>query len=253
VGIERVDDAWLVTAELDLAQGVVVRHERTVRTLAGGGLAVEEHVVIPDAFADLPRVGTVFEAAPGLDRLVWFGAGPHETYPDRRLAKIGRYAAKVADLVVPYIWPQENGGRAEVRWFELTDASGRGMRVVLDRPRQVSVLPYRAADLAAADHLEDLVARDAAVVHLDAAHRGLGTASCGPDTLPGYLVGSGSHRWAWTLEPIGQERPARPGRSKRTAEASRPTVSRRPAGTPARTATATRARAKPKAAPAPRS
>jgi beta-galactosidase len=47
------------------------------------------------------------------------------------------------------------------------------------------------------------VARPAAVVHLDAAHRGLGTASCGPDTLPEYLVGPGIYRWSWTLERIG--------------------------------------------------
>ena len=30
------------------------------------------------------------------------------------------------------------------------------------------------------------------------AHRGLGTASCGPDTLPAYLVGPGTYRWSWT-------------------------------------------------------
>ncbi len=29
------------------------------------------------------------------------------------------------------------------------------------------------------------------IVHLDAAHRGLGTASCGPDTLPEYRLGTG--------------------------------------------------------------
>ncbi|MET0773483.1 MAG: glycoside hydrolase family 2 TIM barrel-domain containing protein, partial [Candidatus Limnocylindrales bacterium] len=256
VGVERVDDAWVVTAELSLRDGVVVRHERTVRTLAGGGLAVEEHVDIPEALADLPRVGTVLEAAPGLDRVTWFGAGPHEAYPDRRLARIGRHESSVEGLVVPYIWPQESGGRAEVRWLELTDAAGRGLRIVLDRPRQVSVLPYRAADLAAADHHEDLVAREAAVVHLDAVHRGVGTASCGPDTLPGYLIGPGSHRWAWTLEPLGQERPARAARATGSAGTSKRKVSRPPAATtraPARTAAASRPKGKPKATSAPRS
>ena len=234
----------------------MISHERTIRVLEGDGLAVEEHVVVPEALADLPRVGTAFEAAAGLDRVAWFGAGPHETYPDRRLARIGRHGSSVEALAVPYIWPQESGGRADVRWLELTDASGRGLRVVLDRPRQVSVLPYRSADLAAADHHEDLVARDSAVVHLDAAHRGVGTASCGPDTLPGYLIATGSHRWSWTLEPIGQERPARTTRAKRAAEPSKEPVSRRPGATTkasTRTGAASRAPAKPKATPAQRS
>jgi beta-galactosidase len=109
----------------------------------------------------------------------------------------------VADLHVPYIRPQESGGRADVRWFTLTDATGGGLRITLDVPRQVSVSRFRAADLAAASHHGELVARPAAVVHLDAAHRGLGTASCGPDTLPEYLVGPGTYRWSWTLERIG--------------------------------------------------
>ncbi len=40
------------------------------------------------------------------------------------------------------------------------------------------------------------------IVHLDAAHRGLGTASCGPDTLPEYLVGPGTYEWSWTIASL---------------------------------------------------
>jgi beta-galactosidase len=187
--------------------------------------------------------------------VAWFGAGPHETYPDRRLAPIGRYAAAVEDLVVPYIWPQESGGRAEVRWLELVDATGSGLRIVLDRPRQASVLPYRSSDLAAADHHEDLAPLDRAVVHLDAAHRGVGTASCGPDTLPAYRIAPGSHRWAWSLEPIGPERPTKPTRAKARAGSSAAVKqpATKPVTKPARTASASRRRASPKDPAAPRS
>jgi beta-galactosidase len=89
-----------------------------------------------------------------------------------------------------------------VRWISLADSAGNGLRITLDRPRQVNVSRFRAADLAAAAHHGELVPRSVAVVHLDAAHRGLGTASCGPDTLPQYLVGPGTYRWSWTLGPI---------------------------------------------------
>ena len=37
---------------------------------------------------------------------------------------------------------------------------------------------------------------------VDAAHRGLGTASCGPDTFASYLVPAGVHRWSWTLRVL---------------------------------------------------
>ncbi len=66
----------------------------------------------------------------------------------------------------------------------------------------MSVTRHRAADLTGATHHEELVRRPEAIVHLDAAHRGLGTASCGPDTLPQYLVRPGVHRWAWSIRTI---------------------------------------------------
>jgi beta-galactosidase len=110
----------------------------------------------------------------------------------------------VTDLAVPYIRPQENGGRADVRWLEVGHEDGRRLRLAFDRPLQVSATHHRAGDLAAASHDVDLVARPETIVHVDAAHRGLGTASCGPDTLPGYLVGPGTYTWAWSIVPSGE-------------------------------------------------
>ena len=104
----------------------------------------------------------------------------------------------MADAFTPYIRPQESGGRHGVRRFALAGSAG-DLAVRLDQPRQVSVTRFRAEDLDAATHHGELVPRPGVVVHLDAAHRGLGTASCGPDTLPPYLVGAGTYRWAWSL------------------------------------------------------
>ena len=61
---------------------------------------------------------------------------------------------------------------------------------------------FRAADLAAATHREELAPRAETIIHLDAAHRGIGTASCGPDTLAAYLVPTGTHTWSWTIVPV---------------------------------------------------
>nr|WP_249420230.1 glycoside hydrolase family 2 TIM barrel-domain containing protein [Rhabdothermincola salaria] len=192
-----------ITAEWETGDGTTVPHTQHVTTLADGTVLVEEEVDIPGRFHDLPRVGTTFELVAGLDDVAWFGRGPHETYPDRRRAGwVGHHRVRVDDLAFPYIRPQETGGRADVRWLAVTDTGGRGVRIDLDRPRQVSVTRFTADDLAAATHHEELVPRATAVVHLDAAHRGLGTASCGPDTLPVYLVGPGPHRWAWAVRPL---------------------------------------------------
>ena len=147
--------------------------------------------------ADLPRVGTVLELAPGNDAYTWFGSGPHETYPDRaRGGRTGRWQSTVGDQLVPYVRPQENGGHAGVRWLE-TD----GLRIELDRPRQVSALHVTAHDLDAATHDDEVAPRPETFVTIDAVHRGVGTASCGPDTLAPYIVPTGTHTWTWTIEP----------------------------------------------------
>jgi beta-galactosidase len=200
LSVDRDGAATIVRSEVRTGVGIPVPHEARYTALAAGGVLVEETVVIPGELADLPRVGTVLEVAAGLENVEWFGSGPHETYPDRkRGGLIGRWRSSVTDQYVPYIRPQENGGHADVRWLRLSDGGVRTLRIALGRPGQVSATHFRASDLAAATHDVELTPRAETIVYLDAAHRGLGTASCGPDTLPEYLVGPATYRWTWSL------------------------------------------------------
>jgi beta-galactosidase len=185
------------------AEGAVVNHVQTLRCLADGGVEIDEHVTLPAELDDVARVGTVLELERGYENIVWFGSGPHETYPDRkRGGAIGLWQSTVTDQYVPYIRPQENGGHADVRWMDFLDENARRVRIALARPGQLSATHFRAADLAAATHDVELRPRRETVVHIDAVHRGLGTASCGPDTLPAYRIGPGTYRWTWSLLPV---------------------------------------------------
>jgi beta-galactosidase len=204
---DRGAEATIVRSRYRTAAGHEIDHEQRLTTLEDGGIRIDESVGVPAELGDLARIGTTFEVVPGLEQLDWFGTGPHETYPDRKRGGIvGRWTSTVADQTVPYIRPQENGGHADVRWFTLTDGTGRGLRVSLETPSQVSATHLRATDLAEATHAVDLRPRPETVVHLDVAHRGLGTASCGPDTLPEYQIDPGTYSYRWTihrLEPGG--------------------------------------------------
>ncbi|WDF42812.1 glycoside hydrolase family 2 TIM barrel-domain containing protein [Streptomyces sp. T12] len=196
-------DAGQVTVEAEYAGTTGVVRHRQVLTPVEGGVRVEEEAELPEAFDDVARVGTVFETIAGLDLLDWFGQGPWESYPDRSAgAPVGHHSVCVDGLFTPYLRPQESGGRHGVRRFTLSAPDATGLTVALDEPRQVSVTRYRAEDLTAATHHDELVPRPGCVVHIDAAHRGLGTASCGPDTFPSYRVAPGVHRWSWTLRVL---------------------------------------------------
>ncbi|MDQ1049960.1 glycoside hydrolase family 2 TIM barrel-domain containing protein [Streptomyces sp. V4I2] len=201
VDVRRVAGQVTVHAEYATEPGVV-RHVQVI-TPVEGGIRVEERAELPDGLADVARVGSVFETVAGLDLMEWYGQGPWESYPDRGFgAPVGHHRVPVDELFTPYLRPQESGGRHGVRRFTLSAPDATGLTVTLDEPRQVSVTRYRAEDLTAVTHHDELVPRAGCVVHLDAAHRGLGTASCGPDTSPSYLIAPGVHRWSWTLRAL---------------------------------------------------
>jgi beta-galactosidase len=168
-----------------------------------GTITISEDIRIPKQLEDLPRVGLAFEVAAALEQLVWLGRGPHETYPDRRRgAAFGRWESTVTDQYVPYVVPQEHGGHSDTRWFALHDGAGHGLRIGASAPFHFSVGHFTAGDLLAARHAVELRPRPEIFVHVDVAHRGLGTLSCGPDTLPEYRVGPGRYRFTWTMRPF---------------------------------------------------
>ncbi|MGW4513170.1 glycoside hydrolase family 2 TIM barrel-domain containing protein [Streptomyces sp. NPDC004393] len=198
VEVRRGDGPVTVVSAYACEAGAV-RHEQ-VFTAVEGGIRVQETAELPPELLDVARVGAVFETVPGPDLLEWYGQGPWESYPDRAAgAPVGHHSAPVDELFTPYLRPQESGGRHCVRHFTLWAPDATGLSVRLDEPRQISVTRHRAEDLTAAGHHDELVARPGCVVHIDAAHRGLGTASCGPDTSASYLIPPGVHHWSWTL------------------------------------------------------
>jgi beta-galactosidase len=191
----KVSNTWQTST------GVSIKHTQLITPVVNG-FTVKESMTIPKSFADLARVGTLFELDGSLSDLVYFGTGPHESYPDRKIGRIARYVSTVAAQYIPYVRPQENGGHAAVRWFEVTNAAGNGLRFAMAKPAQVSVTPNRDAELADATHDVEVNACGNTVVHIDAAHRGVGTASCGPDTLDKYIIKTGVHTWEWTVTQI---------------------------------------------------
>jgi hypothetical protein len=109
----------------------------------------------------------------------------------------------VTDQYVDYVFPQHHGTHVDTRWFELSGDDRPGLRIVADQPVAFSALHHSMAELTAARHTSELLAGPETFVHIDAAHRGLGTGSCGPDTLEPYRVGPGQYEWSWVMRGVG--------------------------------------------------
>lgn len=84
---------------------------------------------------DIPRVGIRMQIQKKYENMTYFGRGPWENYQDRKAsAFIDLYQSKVKDQYVPYIRPQENGYKTDVRWAAFSDNTRTGLLVVADNP-----------------------------------------------------------------------------------------------------------------------
>jgi beta-galactosidase len=178
-------------------------HVHRYTLLASGELLVENTVTIGNEITDIPRVGVSLVLAPELERLAWFGRGPWDNYSDRKAsALVGEWQSSVTDQYVPYIMPQEHGHKTDVRRVSLTNESGSGLQVGGLNAFGFSALHYSDDDLYQAKHTTDLTPHAEVYLNIDAAQRGLGTMSCGPDTLEQYRLLEREYSFAFTLKPV---------------------------------------------------
>lgn len=145
------------------------------------------------------RFGLV-TAIKGCGGAKWYGRGPGESYRDKKMSQlVGTWELAIDDLMIDYEFPQDSGNRTDVRWVEfLGKSTSRTIgpeRLIRARygdlsEASFSALPYSAKDLEESQHPYELHDRKRpdTVVRLDWVHHGLGTGSCGPETLPKYTL-----------------------------------------------------------------
>ena len=154
---------------------------------------------------DFSRLGLIAALDPRLGNVQWFGRGPHENYPDRKTsAFMGVWDGTVNGMTEEYIKPQSMGERCDVKWVTFTDDKGEGIRIRTGGKLAFSALHYMDEELWQTKYLHELkkIYRPEVILHLDAAMRGLGNASCGPGPLPQYELREKSYSYGFVIEPV---------------------------------------------------
>jgi beta-galactosidase len=185
--------AKLRSSHLAEAKAGSVKLVQTWTVRADGSLHLHAAFQVARGLEDLPRVGLRLALSAGFEQFAWLGHGPHESYVDRQAgAMFGRWASSVDDQYVPYVMPQEHGNHTAVRWLGLASQQDQ---LVIRAPKtmEASASHYPHEALERCLHTYDLQRDDATWVTCDVKQRGLGTASCGPDTLEPYRVGPGRY------------------------------------------------------------
>ena len=212
--LEHQPKQFVVSSNRDGSVTVTLAHAASGRKLwtdalhthrytlhSDGMLVVDNEVVFNgDDVTDLPRVGVRLDLVRGFEQIRYFGRGPLENYNDRRSASmLGIYENSVTGEFVPYVMPQEHGHHTDTRWLEIANPKGRVVRITGLPTFEFNATHFAAEDFSEAKHITDLTPLKETLIYLDAAHRGLGSRSCGPDTLEIYRVNAKRYQFSYTL------------------------------------------------------
>ncbi|CAG5071613.1 Beta-galactosidase [Dyadobacter sp. CECT 9623] len=171
---------------------------------SSGDIHVQNSFTPSGEWPPLAKVGMQFQMPATFTKTQWYGNGPHETYADRKTSgKIGIYAGTVADQHFPYITPQENGNKTDVRWASVTNAEGTGILAASDSAFNFNVHDYTDKDLLAAKQRAATLVRGATVVNIDLAQMGLGgDDSWSPRVHEAYLLPAKTYAYSFRLKAI---------------------------------------------------
>ena len=178
----------------------------TVYTVTSDGAV---HVVVSFKKNDkkapeLLRFGMRITMQGEYERMAWYGRGPFESYWDRKTAAfVDVYSGLVADQYTPYISPQENGNKADVRWASWVNKSGSGLLVKGDSLVNISAHNYTQPDLEKAAHTIEVPVKDLVEIHVDLQQMGVGgDTSWGAYTHDPYRLLKDEYTFGFTLQPV---------------------------------------------------
>ena len=181
-----------------------------------GTVAVSESLEDAGALSEaqyLFRFGMRFAMPGRYSDLDFFGLGPWENYADRNSsALLGHYRQRVEDQYhYGYVRAQESGTHTGMRWMNVLDEAGIGLKLCAPTPFSASALPFSLEDLDTHVHSLELKAkahendrsRGTTYVHVDLAQMGVGgITSWGTWPLKEYLLPAKPYDFVFTLSPV---------------------------------------------------
>lgn len=184
-----------ITADYTLIDGMTAL--QLVYTINGNGVLKVDYRLTPAAgLPNIPKVGMQCGIRRANDNITWFGRGLLENYVDRRTGFFaGIWSQPIAQFLEPYVYPQENGNRTDVRWMHLHDAKNSGLLVVADSLLSMSAWPYTQQNIVEAKHTNKLKDAGYLTLNIDLVQMGVG----------------GNDTWSEISQPLPQyQNPARP-------------------------------------------
>jgi beta-galactosidase len=178
-------------------------------------IKVSQAIVVKPGLPNLPKFGMQMGIPANYNNIEWFGRGPYENYIDRRHGSdVRRYSAGIKEFMEPYVVPQENGNRTDVRWMlfkprDLTTKKEakwtiRSLYVGADSLLSMSAWPYTEENIRTAKHTNRLREAGFITLNIDLIQMGVGGNDSWSDVaapLEQYQVPAKNYSYSFYLVP----------------------------------------------------
>ncbi|MGS2739249.1 glycoside hydrolase family 2 TIM barrel-domain containing protein [Sinomicrobium sp. M5D2P17] len=174
---------------------------------ADGTVHVDYHLKASEDLPNIPKVGMQTGIKDTYRSISWYGKGPLENYSDRNHGfGAGIYNLPLDKFTEPYVMPQENANRTDVRWMAFTTSGKeKGLLVVAgDSLLSMSAWPYTEADINKAKHTFDLQNAGYITVNIDLVQMGVGGNDSWSEVgqpLEKYQVPAGEYHYNFCIIP----------------------------------------------------
>ena len=210
-----------VTCILNDLDGERIADYATLYLINGLGevTVTNEFTMTGEKLPELPRFGMNMVMPRDFETLTWLGRGPHESYQDRKTgAFVDLYSGSVADQYWPYLRPQENGNKEDVRWAAITNKEGsgilfKGVPLIAVSVHHNILEDFESAERTDGRHIEgvrpvnrhttDVKPRDLTSVNIDYKQMGVGgDDSWGAPTHREYRLTEQTYSYSFKMIPV---------------------------------------------------
>lgn len=205
---ERITDN-AVTVRTKLSLGAALQRpflwaDMLYTFLKDGSVKVDFDVRVREDVPILPRFGLEFSMPQGTEQLAYFGCGPMESYPDKKLAaRKSVFRTTVSAHFEHYVRPQENMAHADTDWVTVASMTGHGLAAFsLGHPFSFNCAHFSAMQLTGTGHDYELVPQKDTIVNIDYRQNGIGSNSCGPELAKAYRLDEKEFHWSFRLLPV---------------------------------------------------
>lgn len=143
----------------------------------------------------LPRIGMRFTLPVSYQKVDYVGYGPNESYSDKHHSSyLGTFSTDIDSLWENYLYPQENGSHWSSYCVSVSgEKESLTIQSLSDMTFSFNYSRYSIEEITKAQHAIELKGDNELHLVIDAAHSGVGSASCGPALDEQYQIAATSY------------------------------------------------------------